>query len=207
MRKMLTLAICLLSTPALSDCAAEVDALFDGPLDSFARPPHHQVMTIFGPGAVVEMEIDQWVQDPLHYASHVRGQPQFNLIRDRGMWQAPAMEGPWTYLGEMLPEGRHAWQEKLDADRRANVTEAECLGTVDLNGVRAEKYAFRTKTEPDAQGAWFGAHMTIFVGPEGRVLQWAFRDNVAHYQPQPDDKINVTEFDYAGAVALPDPGT
>jgi hypothetical protein len=199
-------ALCgLCALPAHADCAAEIDALFDGALDSFARPPHHQLMTILGPGGATEMQIDQWVWDPLRYASHVRGQPQYTLILDQEMWQAASLEGPWTALGTMLPGDRTAWQKRIDADRRANVTEVECFGTVDLNGVTARGYSFRTKTEPDDHGVWFGAHMTLFVGPQDRVLRWEFRDNVAHYQPEPDDKVNVTDFDYAGAVPIPDP--
>ncbi|OWU86181.1 hypothetical protein ATO6_04850 [Oceanicola sp. 22II-s10i] len=180
-----------------ADCAQEIDALFDGPMSSFARPPHTQVMTAFAADGSEEAVVDQWVETPLRYASQTRGQAVVMLIDETKMWSGPTLDGPWTPMGTPLPNGRREWQEKQDADRRANVTEPECLGAQDLNGTAVTVYRFHTKTNPDEFGAWFGGRQTIFVEEAtGHLLRTELRDSTAHYQPTPDGKTVVIDMTY-----------
>lgn len=194
------------ATSALADCSSEIDALFDGPLDSFNRAPHHQVMTTLGADGAAVMTFDQWVETPVIYASQQRGQPTITVIRNQNMWQAPGFDGPWKSLGAVLPGDRVAWQRKQDSDRRANMTDPECPGLADVDGTALVLYRFHTRTEPDEHGAWFAGRWSVFLDPsDGQLLRLETRENAAHYAPDPDDKTVVVQFDYSGARPIPDP--
>jgi len=208
MRRIMSAAIAvLLPFAASADCADEIDALFDGPLDAWQRPPHAQLQTTHEADGSVSAVTDNLVETPLRSMGGVRDSGFFAIVIDRRMWQAAGPEGPFSFVGEVLPEDREARQRQLEADRRANATEQECFGEVTLeDGRTAMKYAFRSRSNPDPSGVWTGAHHTIFVEPSGaRVIRWEFRDNMAHYAPEPDDKTIVTEFDYSVPVTIEAP--
>lgn len=195
----------LIATPAAADCTAEIQALYDdgGANNAFTRPPHHQVQIIFDPDGNETMRFESRVETPLRTLAAV-GTDCTLAVEDQ-YWTGPCWDGPWS-LGGALPADRGAGIRTAMVEQQANVTEAECLGTVDLDGKEALMYRWRTQTNPDAAGGVSGEQATAYVDPEtGRWLQWEARDIINPWQPEPTGEMTITTFTYDESIRVTAP--
>lgn len=165
------LAVCAALVPvhATADdtCRAEIVALFQGPLDPFQRPPHKQMTTAYGSDGTVLFELLSHVETPLR---SIAGQPSanwFTMVIDEEMWNGPSVDGPWTLNAAKMPAGRDAQLKQVTQDNIENLTDTACHGASSDGHVR---YTFRTKSNPDAAGTFFGALYTITFDPGSRQV-------------------------------------
>jgi len=152
--------------PAWADaCREEIAGLFlGGVMDPFARPPHVQyVEERDADGATIRENIN-YFETPLRTIAGASG--NFTLAIDTDIWNGPSPEGPWSSLGTMLPIDRGEKLVVMNEQQAANVSDTTCHGTTD-EGV---KYSFRSTTDPDENGVFFGAMHHAWIDPDSNLI-------------------------------------
>lgn len=183
------------ASPALGDaCRDEIAALYDGgALDPFARPPHRQTVQQFDANGTPTRTNLNLVETPLRTIAGVNGE-QFTMAIDRDLWNGPTPEGPWTALGYQMPDGREEGLRAGMAQEAENLTDTLCHGTTDAGLVH---YTYRTQTNPDAQGMFYGARYDTFVDPaSGMPARMEMTEFVNSWTEGVSGERHVIDFEY-----------
>ncbi|MCB1335250.1 MAG: hypothetical protein KDK26_16780 [Roseivivax sp.] len=204
----LVAVLALAALPAAADpCQEEIQALYDGgPMDYYTWGPYKTATAYFAQDGSLKMVLDIIAETPTHMISTTRDSGQWYLVEGLETWTAPAAEGPWTYAGKMQHADADGFNRQMLADQRKNVTEAECLGVVELAGRPAQSYRFITKTDPHEEwgSGWFGGRYAIWVDQETRrIARMETHEFAAHYAPTPSTDIIVNEYTYDPTIAMP----
>ena len=191
-----------LPLPAAADCAGEIAALFDGGAwDPFTRANRHEVTMSRAPdGSETQVSEVFWDGPVKSINCSVNG---CFLGIGAETWRSDTAEGPWTSIGSTGiddPEGFARETRDLIA---ASVSEPECLGTVDLDGVEALAYRFYSKPEPNRFGSWRGGRYTVWLTPDAaRILRIELADGIASWAPEPAADVQVTVVTEDPSIAI-----
>jgi hypothetical protein len=209
MRVIFTIFATLLTTanPVAADpCTDEIAAMFlKGSLNAFSRPSNRASRETFAPDGTSQDIFDVIVETPLLMASGVRGSGQFYLSNGNDTYSGPSLEGPWTSIGQMQMADLEAAQRSIAESQAKNVTEAECLGTVELDGQKLINYRFRNLVGPDPIRAesWWGSLDSVFIDPETNlVMRWEMTENIASWAPEVNHDRHVTTYSYEAMAPL-----
>lgn len=172
-----TICLSLPAAPALADaCRDQIAALYDGPLDPFQRPPHRQEVQMYDAEGNATRLMSNTIETPLRTIAGETATNYFTMVIDRDMWNGPSPEGPWTSLGMQTPDGREEGLRRAYAEQRENLTDTVCHGTGDDGLIR---YTYRTKTDLDANGVFYGGLDTITIDPvHGQIVRFEMTDFV-----------------------------
>jgi len=187
MTRIFALFLCTIGpTAAVAEtCRDDILALFQGPLDPFQRPPHRQdVRVLDADGTEIRVMLNT-VETPMRT---IAGQPSaqfFTLAIDQDVWTGPSPEGPWTASPSTLPADRADAMRGAQAQQIANLSDTQCLGPDGAGNLRC---SYRTQTDPDATGSYFGSLDTITVDrTSGHVIRFeqtefvnSWTDGVSH---------------------------
>ncbi len=176
-RLTLTALVTVLAAPALADaCRDEIAALYDGPLDPFQRPPHMQIVRVLDAEGTETRVYHNTIQTPLRTMSGIRAENFITLAVDRDLWNGPSEQGPWTKNPAQMPEGREEAMRLAYAQQKANLTDTVCHGET-AEGLL--HYTYRTQTDPDATGGFYGSLDQIWVDPRmGQIVRFELTEFV-----------------------------
>lgn len=190
-------------------CREEIAAMFDGgPLDPFARPPWRQVKEIYAEDGSLGYIMDSLAVDPVHQVSGIRDSGQFLMMIGRESWRGPSPEGPWTPSGMTLTEDMLAAQKAVAPSMAANLSETECLGTVERDGRTLIAYGFRTKVDPHpARGnSWWGSKDVVYLDPETRLpVIWEQTEHIASWAEGVKNERHVSTLTYPDDIEITPP--
>lgn len=206
-RLSVALLACLsISAPAAAEsCRDEIAALFKGgALDPFMRPARREVtMRVMPDGSETLVTDVEW-EAVTRSISESGG--TFYLVYGTTMWSGPSRDGPWMNTGSPLPEDFEEMTRQMADQNAANITEAQCPGTVDLDGRTVIQYSYRTRTDPNRHGSWFGGHYTAYIDPEsGRLERLEIRDPVSSWAPDPAPHTDITTVTYDPTIQITRP--
>ncbi len=161
---------------AADACRDEIAALYDGPLDPFQRPPHMQIVQVYDAEGNPQRVFHNTIETPLRTMSGIRAEKFFTLAIDRDIWNGPSEEGPWTKNAAQMPEGREEAMRQAYAEQKANLTDTVCHGETDDGLIH---YTYRTQTNPDATGGFYGSLDQIWLDPEmGQIVRFELTEFV-----------------------------
>lgn len=191
---------------AAQDCAAEIAALYDGPLDPWQHPPHRAEFEVTDAAGNLVTMTDAVIVHPFLSLSAFRGSGQWSFATEDAFWVSPSAEGPWTRVEMAVPDGRREAGEKLHAEYKAGVTEPVCDGRIEEQGRALLRYSFRTQTPPDANGGHYGEADIVLIDAEtGQLARWERRDMVAPWMPSTDGSVVVTRLMFDPGITLVPP--
>lgn len=195
-------ALALVPLPAIADCAEEIAALYKGgALDPFVRPNRHEVTKAMNPDGSMSVVSDVLWDGPVRSLNCMNG--ACYLMIESTMYQSETAEGPWSLSPSTLPEDPAAFVRQIADDHAENVTDAECLGEQDLDGVAVNVYRYRSQTNPNEFGSWFGGLYTQYVSVEsGQVVRIELAEEVASWAPEPSEVVKITEVTYDDSIVL-----
>lgn len=205
---LLLAAVLAAPLPALAACMDDIATMFDGgPLDPFARPAHRFTATTTGPDGVVKSVYRAEFVSPAHSMGWTEGNPMQVLIIGSDSWIRMAEDTPWMAAPNMVPADHEGFLRLQRDQQRANLTEVDCLGTLNIDGVDHEAVSFVTRTDPaEGTGAWFGGHNRVFIAMDtGRVMRWEVTEAVSSFAPEPSADTQVILYDYDEQITLPRP--
>ncbi len=200
------LVAALMAGPALSDpCRDEIAALFTGgALDPFERPARREKTIRFAPdGTETVISEVEWLAVR---RSLTRSGGMYFLNYDTEMWLAQSADGPWTRSPSALPADFEDMTRAQNTQRAANLTETECLGSVELGQQSYAGYRYRTRTDETAEGSWFGGYFTTYLDPEtGQLMRLELREAVSSWQPEPTKDVDITTVIYDPDLTITKP--
>lgn len=188
------------------DCLEEVRSLYRTDLDSFRRPPHRTETTVYDPDGTVIRTLDTIWESPLAVVSGVRGDSLFTLLIGQDFWTGPTLDGPWQKSDYPLAEDLTTQANRMHAEQAANITDVTCPATVSLDGATYIAVGFRTQTNKDSNGSFFGALNTAYLDPETRLPQrWEQTEFINSWTSGVDMGRQVILFTYDPTIRLPLP--
>lgn len=198
------LASFAMTSPVVADaCAAEISALFDGPLDPFQRPPHRQIVTVLNAEGAETGVMLNTVETPLRTIAGQTAHNWFTMAIDREFWNGPTPEGPWTKNAALMPGGRAEQMANATAQQKANLTDTVCHGPDDQGRLR---YTYRTQTDPDENGMYFGALETITLDPAlGQVVHFELREFVNSWSEGVSTELQMIEVQFDDSIKVDPP--
>lgn len=203
-RAFLLLLILPLAAPAWADaCRDEIAALHDGPLEPLNRPPHKQITTVYDPDGSVVYDLVSLVKTPLRTISGQESANWFTMAIDRDVWNGPSLDGPWTANAAQMPEGREAQMRQLTLDFKANLSDTVCHGPDESGNPR---YTFRTQSNPDATGAFFGSLDTVTLdATSGEAIRFERTEFVNSWTEGVSMQVWVSENIYDATITVSPP--
>ena len=197
-----SLALPALPLPAMSDCAADVAALFHGgPLDPFERPNRRETTIIRAPDGSETAAADVLWDGVTRSINCYPG--GCAMMIDREAWMGQNFDGPWTAAPTQAPDDPEAFARAIADDMAANLTEAVCAPDSLLDGRPAAKYIYRTRTSPNEFGSWFGGLYTAWIDAEtGRLVRLEETESVASWAPDPAPAVKVTTIRYDETIEI-----
>lgn len=207
MRPVLLVALAVLNPAAAfaDPCTDEIAGLFEGgAFDPFVRPNRREITVQVQPDGT-ETPLNEVLWDgTLKSINHQNG--VYYMAIGTKAWQASLVDGPWTFSGDMGDFDPDEMTRATNRSMAANLSETECPGVVDLEGQRAVKYVFRTKTDPNRFGSWWGGLYTAYVDPRtGLKLREDIAEYVASWAPDPAQTVNVTVVEYDDTISIEAP--
>lgn len=177
---------------------------FGGALDPSLRPPYRESVTSLAPDGSVLLTYEVTSEAADRMMTVANGMA--TLMLGEQMWIKTAPDGAWVLSPPSSPlnavERNRAHREQM----RANLTETSCDGLYEFDGRKVERYTYRTKTEPDQDGIYFGALYTAYVDPQTGLL--ALMDStqmIAHYAPASSPNRTVSQYFYDPTIRLERP--
>lgn len=163
------LAASLTPTMAFSDtCRSEIEALFDGPLDPFQRPPHRQIVQMLDAEGNQTREMLNLFETPMRTIAGEPAANWFTMAIDQEIWNGPSIDGPWQPNAAKMPADRDEAMARAHRELRENLTDTVCHGANDKGDL---VYTYRSKTNPDENGTFFGALETVTLSSEtGQII-------------------------------------
>jgi len=203
-RPVLTALLTTLTTPALADaCRDEIAALFDGPLDPFQRPPHMQIVRVLDAEGTETRVFHNTIQTPLRTLSGIRADHYFTLAIGRDIWTGPSEQGPWTKNAAQMPEGREAAMRTAYAQQQANLTDTVCHGETAQGLLH---YTYRTQTDPDATGGFYGSLDQIWLDPDmGQIVRFELSEFVNAWSEGTSQDRHLIEVIFDPAIEVNPP--
>jgi len=185
-----TLRLCLLSaifaSPAIAmDCTASITALYQGgPIDPFTRGSwREETVIVAKDGSQTHSSTSTW-QSPSRVKTFTNG--TYIIAIGSDTWTGPSEDGPWSHIGATLPEDINAFHQATNDMLMRNLSEVSCPGTETLDGREVTKYIYRTKTDPNEYGSWFGGLHAAYIDVEtNRLVRMEVRENIASWAPEP----------------------
>lgn len=186
-------------------CRDEIAALYSGGvLDPFARPARREVTMRVMPDGSESLVTDVEWEAVTRSISESGG--AFYLVHGRRMWSGPSREGPWTDTGSPLPEDFEEMTREMADQNAANISQAECPGEVEIDGQRRIKYVYRTKTDPNRHGSWFGGLYTAYLDIEtGQLMRLEVSETIASWAPDPAPHTDITNVTYDPSIRITAP--
>jgi hypothetical protein len=123
------------------------------------------------------------------------------------IWTAPGIEGPWTPAPTQLSDDPEGFVRAIGEAMAANLSDPECPGTQTLGDRPVQVFRYRTRTNPNEFGSWWGGLYTAFIDVEtGQMIRLEERESVASWaaDPAPGVKITTVVYDDAIAIAAPE---
>ena len=205
--KVLSISSCVvaLAGPAAAECIDEVKALFvGGPIDPFSRPAWRETTVKIAPDGSETHVVDATWQDPTRVLSYSNNMYITAIGPDT--WMAQSADGPWTASGAYLPEDVEAFHKFTNETLMRNMTDVECHGTSKLDGQAVVTYSYRTKTDPNEYGSWFGGLHRAFIDVESNLLvRMEVRESVASWAPEKSEDLTVTTLVYDPTIRIERP--
>ena len=198
----LALSLAATVAPAAETCRETIAAMyFDGPFDPGQRPPYRMISGSFAPdGTYTQTGQAVWT-DPLTSISGTG--ESFMLVADTKVWTGPSMQGPWTRMQAPMTANREDLDLRQRQQNAKNLTETSCDGTYEIDGRRVERFTFRTRTDPDDQGMYFGALNTVYVDPAiNQVVRWDYAENISSWAPEKSADRLVNQFMYDPSITI-----
>ena len=202
-------AVATHSTAALAqettaqDCLEEVRQIHATDLDPFKRPPHRSEMYVFSPDGTQSRILDTIWETPIAAISGIRGNSEYSLVIGPDIWMGPTADGPWAKLDYSLPEDRQTQLAQLNAEETANISDVTCPAMVSLDGTPYLAIGFRTQTNKDAGGNFFGALNAVYLDPDTRLpIRWDQTEFVNSWKPGVDMERQVTVFTYDPTIRM-----
>jgi hypothetical protein len=193
------------ATPAVADCAGEIQALFQGGAwDPFARENRRETTVIKHPDGREEPYADVLWDGPVR---SVNCTPNgcFMAIGNAS-WQGPSFDGPWTRSNDTGTGDPEDFVRATNNRLAASVLEEECLGVTELDGRSAHLFRFLSKPEPNEYGAWWGGRYSVWVDmTANRILRIELADGIASWAPAPSSDVQVTTVIYDEAIRVEAP--
>lgn len=192
---------------ALADCLDEVRTIFAEHLDARNWPPYRSVRIHKNADGDTLYGMDIIAVAPDRMITHSHGRTAVLMV-GRETWTGPEADGPWEKAPNHLPENPLEAYGRQHAEQLANLEDAECHGTVDVDGESLIHYSFTTQTDPDGAqgGTWFGFHRDIYLDPETRLpMRRDMSDFVAHYRTEPDGETASEVFTWDPDVEVAPP--
>ena len=202
----LILLLCLFPFAASADCRGEIVALFDGgPLDPFVQPPYRYENTVTAADGSPRYRYIVTFDTPMRSMTEMTTGMTTIAIGGK-TWTRAHADGPWVEAPNSLPEDLEGFYKHNRDQFAANVTQAECLGTVPVDGQDMIAYRYKTQTGPNSDGTHFGSVNTIYIDPaNNRLMRQEQTANFAHYQPEPGTDQTVMIYTYDPTIALAAP--
>jgi len=192
----------LTAGPVAADtCRDEIAALFDGgALDPFARPAHRQTVEQYDAGGALTRTGLNIFETPLKSIAGEVAAGHFTMAIDRDIWNGRSPDGPWEKLGVRMPEGREADLRTAMAQEAANLTDATCHGATSDGQIH---YSYRTRTDPNADGMFYGALHDTFVDPStGLPVRMVMTEFVNSWSDGVSQDRHVITFDYDSSITV-----
>lgn len=204
----LVLAVALAPLPAAADCAADVAALFDGgALDPFDRPNRREVtVSVTTDGTeTTETPVSDVLWDGVTRSINCTATMCAMQI-DTEMWTKPVGTDAWAAAPSQLPDDPEAFAQGIVDDMAANLSEPDCLGADMLGGRAVTVFRYRTKTNPNEFGSWWGGLYTAFVADDtGRLVRLEETESIASWAAGPDPAVKVTTVTYDDSISISAP--
>lgn len=206
MRPLILSLALLLPLPAVADCGAEIAALFDGgAMDPFVRPNRREVTTIQQPGGEPAPHTDVlWdgVTRSINCTPH-----GCTMIVEKEAWMGgTTFDGPWTQAPTQMPDDPAVFARIARDDMAANIEEATCPGEIETDAGPRLTYRFRTQTNENEFGSWFGAFYEIEIDPvSGMLTRLTLSEEVASWAPEPAQDIKITTVTYDESISISPP--
>lgn len=200
------LAFALLwAAPAGADCAGEIAAMFSGgALDPFERPNRREVTLAIGEDGSETPVSDVLWDGPIKSVNCQDNACWMNVANK--IWSAPGSEGPWTLSPSQLSDDPAGFVRAMTDDMAANLTDTVCAGEAALEGRQATKYIYRTRTNPNEFGSWWGALYTAFFDIEtNQLVRLEEIEAVASWAPEPGPGMKVTTVTYDATISIMPP--
>ncbi|MEL7117418.1 MAG: hypothetical protein AAGP08_17845 [Pseudomonadota bacterium] len=201
---MLTLCLAMPVSAQADACRDEIVALFNGPLDPFQRPPHSQRTQVLNADGSEQRVMLSLIETPMRT---IAGQPSsnwFTMAIDNEIWNGPSPEGPWTANPAGFAGDRVAQMERILKAQIANLTDTECHGPDEAGNLR---YTYRTQSDPDENGTYFGALDTITVDKDsGQVIHFDQTEFVNSWSEGVSMERWVIEVTFDPAIKVNPPG-
>ena len=199
-----TLLAALTAAPVLADaCRDEIAALYDGAIDPFQRPPHRQIVQVYDADGNPTRQYLNTIETPLRTIAGEPAASYFTMAIDRDLWNGPSPEGPWTQNPAQMPEGREETMRGQYAELRENLTDTVCHGTTADGLVH---YTYRTQTNPDDTGGFFGSLDQIWLDPDtGQIVRFELTDFVNAWTEGVSKERHVIEVEFDPTIKVDPP--
>lgn len=209
MRHLLTLSVvCLaatVTTPAVADCAGEINTLFNGGAwDPFVRENRRETTIVRHPDGKETPSSDVLWDGPV---KSINCTPHgcFMAI-GYASWKGASFEGPWVRSNDTGTGDPEKFVRGTMDRLAASVSEPECLGPTDLKGRSTLHYRFFSKPEPNEHGSWWGGRYSVWIGTENnRLLRIELADGIASWAPKPSKDVKVTTIVYDDEIRIEKP--
>jgi len=195
------------SGEAHAACLDEVKALYANELNAYDRPPYRAVKIYYDVDGNKKSGFDHIVETPLRTISFVHG-GSAALTIDRDAWTGPTSEGPWTKSAANFPKDRRETHERIARESIANMTDAKCGGSVEIDGKPLLHFGFTTKSDPDPEqnGQWFGAKEDVYLDPDSkRVMRWEQANFISSWSKDISRERTVQTFEYDETIKVNPP--
>lgn len=194
-----------LPLPAAADCAGDVAALFrGGALDPFVRPNRREVTVTVAPDGT-ESPLSDVLWDGV--TRSVNCTPTICAMQvGAEMWMRPVGTEAWTAAPSQLPEDLEGFARAIVDDMAANLDAVECLDEQELDGQAVQVFRYRTRTNPNEFGSWWGGLYTAFIGADtGRLVRLEETETIASWAAGPDPAVKITTVTYDDSIAISAP--
>ncbi|MCF8483953.1 MAG: hypothetical protein K9G71_01985 [Rhodobacteraceae bacterium] len=189
-----------------AECLEEVRQIHATDLDVFKRPPHRTEMYVFSPDGTQLRIVDTLWGSPFDAVSGIRGDANYSMLIGQDFWTGPTMDGPWTKSDYPLQEDRQAQVARMHAEETSNISDVACPVMVSLDGKTYISVGYRTQTNKDANGTFFGAMNTVYLDPKTRLpIRWDMTEFINSWKPGIDHELQITVFTYDPTIRLPRP--
>lgn len=203
-----SLSAVVLFTPlpvVAQSCDETLTALFTtGSFNPFNRPSWKERTVQITEDGTETHVVDATWQDPTRVLSFSNG--SYSISVGSQMWTSTSEDGPWTAANAILPEDMAEFHRLHNEALMRNMTDVSCPGTEVIDGREMAKYIYRTQTDPNEYGSWFGGLYTSYVDAEtGLLMRVEIRESIASWAPNPAEGVNVTVLEYDPTIKVDPP--